>query len=389
MNIINIYRYLYGFVRIRIERGFTERFFNLCNIKGISLWDVEYGDKGVSLNIYASDFSKLRQIREKSGVTIKIIYKKGLYFFYKKHKNRTALFVGMAFTILFMFVMNMFLWNIEVTGINSLSDEQITEVTEKLGLRIGMFVPTFDENEVSRMAVNYFDGKISWMAINIKGSKATIEVRDYIEKEDKKRGEEPCNFISDYDGIIINTNTFSGEQKAFPGQTVKKGSLLISGVYENTDGSTNYIHSDGLFSAMINRSFKKNYPSENTFFHVNPEKEYHIIELMHLKFPLSYNAFFKTKNELSYSSHLTFEESKLPFTIKKTAILNEEYPEKERLPLVFCIDDFTSSEYKTFSMSEILKSDYIISISNTGISITCNYKSIDFIGKKVPIKKEN
>lgn len=389
MNFINIYRYISGFVGIRIEKGFTERFFNLCNIKGIPVWNVRYENDVVFLNLYASDFPKLRQIREKSGVSIRITDKNGLRIFFNKHKKRKGLVGGMILALMFMFTMNMFVWSIEVAGTNNFSNEQIKEVTEKLGLHIGMFVPSFNESSASRNAVNNFDGKISWMAINIKGSKAIVEVREYIETDDKKTIEEPCNLVSDTDGIIVNTKTFSGEQKAFPGQLIKKGSLLVSGIFENTDGSVNYTYSDGLFSALTRRSFRKKYPTEIDFYHKDIRDKYYVLELMHLKVPLSYNAFFKTENEMTYDSHLLCNEKELPFTLKKTSIFNENTVTAENVPLIFFIDDFTSCEYDTFSMSRILESNYVISGNMSEISVLCNYKNIEFIGEKVQILKEN
>lgn len=389
MSIINIFRYISGFVRVRIEKGFTERFFNLCNLKGIPLWDVEYEAKGIFLKLYAADFKKLRKIREKSGVTIHIVEKKGLKFLLKRNSNRKGLIAGMIISIIFMFTMNMFLWSIEVTGTNSMSSEQIKEAAEKLGLHTGMFVPAFDEGEASRRAVNHFDGKVSWMAINIKGSRATIEVRDYIEKNELQQSREPCNFIADSDGILISTNTFSGEQKAFSGQSIKKGSLLISGVYENTDGSVSYIHSDGLFSALVNSNSEKSYPTKLQFLRKAQESEYYVAELLHMKLPLSYKALFRTDNEISYKSHLTCCDNELPFALRKTVTFDENQECYEAVPLIFCIDDFTLCEYNKFSMSRILKGNYDISVSKEEAYIGCSYKCIDFIGEKVEILKEN
>ena len=77
-------RYIKGYVRIRAEGGFPERFLNLCYSGKINLWDVCLQNKVMTFCISRSDFLKLRSPAHKAGVRVSIIYKTGLIYKYRK-----------------------------------------------------------------------------------------------------------------------------------------------------------------------------------------------------------------------------------------------------------------------------------------------------------------
>ena len=84
MNALNFYRYLRSYITVNISGGFIERFINLCNKNKIKMWDVVFSDEAVTAKMYCKDFSSLRPLCKKSGVTVKIISKSGLNFDLKK-----------------------------------------------------------------------------------------------------------------------------------------------------------------------------------------------------------------------------------------------------------------------------------------------------------------
>ena len=75
---IQILRLLKGYVEFCADGGFPERFINLCNIKGINLWNVK--NDGVKVLAFTTEreFQELKIPAENSGMTIKIIKSRGL-----------------------------------------------------------------------------------------------------------------------------------------------------------------------------------------------------------------------------------------------------------------------------------------------------------------------
>ena len=390
MRILHLFRFLKSYVLIRVKNGFTERFINLCSQNRIPIWNVAYHSDGITANISATDFKKLRKIRKKAGVDIKIIEKTGITFLLRKNRCRYGIIYGAVFSLIAMFVMNLFIWDIDVSGSVNLSKEQVRSVAEELGLRVGAFSPLFDESDAARKAVGLLNGKIIWMSINIKGSKASVEVRDYVENiNNDKTDNAPCNYIADFEGILTGTRTFSGEQKAFIGDTVKKGSLLISGICENTDGSVSYIQSDGEFTAQHNKRISVKYSLSDNYKKIIPEDEYCVLEFMHIKIPTSYCEFTKNPNKLSYTKYLSNNNRNLPVGIKKTVVTQTKEDNYNSLKLIDFIDNFTQKEYRDFADSLITDSNYNIYRNEMNFEIICDYDCIDYIGTKTKIIKEN
>ncbi|MBQ8697138.1 MAG: sporulation protein YqfD, partial [Clostridia bacterium] len=234
--------------------GFSERFINLCFNSGIHIWNISAENKEIKANIKPKDFKKLKDIRKKAGVRIKITEKRGLPFYLRRHRNRVGLLIAFAFFAVFMVVMNRFVWCIESTGSEKFSGEQILLVAEEMGLKYGTFVPFFDEREASRKIVNAFDGELLWASINIKGSKAVVEVRDFVKGIDENYNNEPCNIVSDSDGVVLSVEVSKGQSAIASGSAVSKGDLLISGVVDTKDMSASYCHAKGKVTALVKRN---------------------------------------------------------------------------------------------------------------------------------------
>lgn len=393
MDLILLLRFIKGFLEIKVYDGFTERFINLCSREKIHLWDVTYTNDCLTGKIGCEDFIRLKDIRKKSGTKIKITGKKGLLFYLRRHKNRKFLPLSLTLSLIMMIFMNCFVWSVEVTGSKLFNTEQILNITEKYGLKIGTFTPFFDQSEVSREAIGDFDGNISWIAVNIKGSKATVEVRDFEKDEDELQDTSPCNYIADFDGTIIDADIYSGEQKIFPGSAVKKGTLLISGVTENEDGSINYINSDGVFTAQHTINIKKNYNTEKLFHLVKSNGDYLSVYFFGLNLPVSLTSSLKDENLYSYTEKISFADNILPIGTRKTAAYeiteNKNNFSDDKIYQIICVDYFTADEYATLKNSRIINAEYQFQKKNNGCSINGIYSCVDFIGKKSPIINEN
>ena len=73
--------YIIGYVNIKVEGYFLERFINICISKKILLWNIKR--KKASLlyaNISVSDYKKLKEIARKTKTRVKIESKKGIPF---------------------------------------------------------------------------------------------------------------------------------------------------------------------------------------------------------------------------------------------------------------------------------------------------------------------
>ena len=80
-----ILNYFTGYVKIKVEGLFLERFINICVSKKILLMDIKREKSTIMYaNVGIADYKKLKQVARKTKSKIKIQRKKGLPFYHKK-----------------------------------------------------------------------------------------------------------------------------------------------------------------------------------------------------------------------------------------------------------------------------------------------------------------
>ena len=90
--IFRLWKYILGYVVIKIEGFFSEKFINISSKRQIKLWHIYRDDNGkLFAKISVKDFLKIRPVAFKSRCRIKIIKRVGLPFVIKKYRKRKAL----------------------------------------------------------------------------------------------------------------------------------------------------------------------------------------------------------------------------------------------------------------------------------------------------------
>lgn len=387
MKLIYILRLIRGFVTFEVSDGFTERFINLCAANRIAIWDVSIRDERLKASILVRNFRRLRPVLRKAGCKITITSKAGLPFFFHKNKKRSGLLICVIFFSLFATVMNQFIWTVEVTGTSTVGHEEIIRVTRELGLKKGSLASAIDTTAISRLAVNHFSGKLLWMAINIKGSKAMIEVRDYVDEHIDESFTEPCNLVADFDGTLLTVEIFNGDREVFPGNAVKKGDLLISGVVENRDLSCTYCEARGRITALHNVTYKKSYnEKKQEHFSLQNEKTRHYLDIFSLKLPTDFSIISDTDRSFIKETYLTWDNTSLPLGIIKESSYTEVEAKADKYTFfLIAVDNYTSSYYKQFGNTNIIESKTSISYTDGYPVFVTEMKCIDFMGTKSPI----
>ena len=121
-----IIRFFKGYFIIRVTGKFPERFLNVCANKGIFISDVTYlSPTSVQLRISSKAYKEIDAITEKTFVTAEVISEGGFPVLMRKYKKRKFLIAGACAFILAIFILNLFVWEIEITGCEKLLPKQI------------------------------------------------------------------------------------------------------------------------------------------------------------------------------------------------------------------------------------------------------------------------
>lgn len=309
---IQILRLLKGYVEFCAEGGFPERFINLCNIRGINLWDVKNDGVKVVAFTTEQEFEELKTPAENSGMTLKIIKSRGLKAFSKRHKWRCGAALGIVLAFCFWIFMSGFIWEVEVLATEGVNVEDFTESLEDLGVKIGARKSKIDIIHVQNQLMNEYS-ELLWVSLNIFGGKVQVEMSEFVEQKEITDTEKPNNIVAKKKGEIVLVKGYNGVNTVKEGDNVTKGSLLISGVVKNFDGSEYFTHARGeVFAKTKNKEkivcqYKNNAPTT-----AQKESRY-FLYVFSLKIPLG----LKTKGEFLTESNKLLKSGKtiLPFGI--------------------------------------------------------------------------
>lgn len=284
MLIIELLRWLFGYINFKASDGFPDRFINLCTKDSIPLWNIQNVGGNLSASTTIEGYLNIRQSARKSGMKLRVTEKKGLVFFLKKHKRRVGILVGALACIAICTILSQFVWNVSVVGNESLETDFILSAFEDYGIKVGTRVTKEQMREAAEKAVVDIP-KLSWATVNQKGTVLVIEVREKVEAPPMYDNTKPTNVIAKEDGVILSLDILYGNAEAKIGSAVTKGDLLISGVANHPDGSQSLIHADGHIKALVK---KTNITNSNSFvfYNLNNEKIRKSIFFFGIKFPL-------------------------------------------------------------------------------------------------------
>ena len=237
--------YILGYVNIKVESFFIERFVNMCISKKIFLWNIKRKKSGILYaNIGIKDYKNLKQVLNKTQSKAKIQAKKGFPFFLHKYRKRKVFaFLILAIT-LFLIITSNFIWNIEIEGNENISTYEIMQELKKDGLNIGTLKNKIDTNLViNKVRLNRDD--IAWIGITFKGTNAIVSIKEGSEPPEVINENEYCNIVADKTGMITKINVQNGTPLVKEGDIVKQGDILVAGYLEGKYTGVRYVHARG------------------------------------------------------------------------------------------------------------------------------------------------
>lgn len=239
--------FFHGYVRIRIQGTFYDRFLNICAFNEIRLWNIVPADGAYEACVSKKDFFRLREIVRKSHTRIQIIKRIGFPFFVHQYRARGACLCGAFAAVLFMAWLSAHIWKISIEGNQSQTDDVIFEYLEQEGISHGIWKNQVDTRILSDQLRNYFT-QFSWVSAELSGTRLVIYVKEGVLSADgEDAGEEESAADTDESltgiaaskaGTVVSVFVRKGLSTVSVGDSVEEGDLLVSGqipVY-NDDG---------------------------------------------------------------------------------------------------------------------------------------------------------
>lgn len=243
--------YLLGYVQIEMEGYYIERFINLCHQQKMVLWNFKKKTETMAtFNISISDFKRMKAMVRKVKCKVKIAKKKGLPFVFHRYQKRKLFFIFLILVIACIVALSNFIWNIEITGNETIDKADIEKILQENGFQIGKTKIGLNTKElINQIRLQRED--IAWVGITIQGTNATVKIVEAKQKPEIIQEEEYCNLVATKPGRITKISAGNGTPVVKEGDVVTKGSILVGGWLEGKFTGTRYVHANGEVLAKV------------------------------------------------------------------------------------------------------------------------------------------
>lgn len=250
---LKVLHFLEGYIKFEGKSQSPNIFINCISKNRLNIWGL-YCDKDfVSGYIVKSQFNDLIKIAEKSNTKIENSYNYGLPFLLNFFKNRKGLVVGfILFFATIMFLSN-FLWSVDISVDGDLDQKSIEKTLTDLGVKNGAYLKNID-TEMAEKELMLRENNVSWVAINLTGCVAQVQLSEKIEPPKNETDQTPCNLIATDDGQIIKSEVVAGQKEFQIFQAVVKGNLLVNGIIQKENSPAIYKHSKGKVYALVRKN---------------------------------------------------------------------------------------------------------------------------------------
>jgi len=226
---VNFFR---GSVLLRVSGVFPERFLNLCAQNGVLFWEVSWLDEHtLTLRVSRASRRRAAELGERAMCQVTGEDDRGVPALLSRLRRRYAFWAGLAASVMAVAVLSQFIMTVEVVGNQRVPTAEILAAAYREGVRPGAFGPAIDTWQTG-YAVRLHLPEISWLAVNLNGTRAQIVVREALPKPEIVDETEYGDIVARCDGLILDVDATGGQAVHRAGETVMAGEVLIRGDIE-------------------------------------------------------------------------------------------------------------------------------------------------------------
>lgn len=224
----NYIRYIKGCLIIKLGGDYLERFFNMCRMHNIELWNIRRDDETCICEVYAADFKRLVPFLRKTGTRAKVVKKSGIPFYFPFLKKRIIFFAGVVACLVMLNFVTEYVWAIEYVGNIQISDDEMTDFLKEENIHYGIRKNSINCDEEEKRLRKRFEN-VTWTSIYFEGTKLYVEVKENEKTEPVETKGRGTNIVANEAGVITSIVTRNGVPAVKAGDRVEIGDVLVSG----------------------------------------------------------------------------------------------------------------------------------------------------------------
>jgi similar to stage IV sporulation protein len=256
-----ISRFILGAYTLCVPCERTAEVLNVLITNNIPFGKTRASEETVAVCLTPRGFSKYLSVCGGRLIFGEKAVEHGFFSILRRYRLRAGMFLGIIIFAVSVSLSSFFVWDINVSGNVSITSEEICERLCAYGFREGAFIPSLDTGDIcSRILLEA--GNISFMKINMRGTVASVEIRERKDSEQEETLSSPSNLVASRDAQIERLEVLGGVPKVNYLQTVKKGELLVSGIIDSNALGYRLVRSRGKVLARTTFIYEAEIPLE-------------------------------------------------------------------------------------------------------------------------------
>lgn len=251
-----LWNYLAGYVIIELEGKALERFLNRLLSEGVEIWHVRRTKQGtVTAYISVSGFYMLHSMVRGQHIKVHILQKHGLIMHLSRLRFRKVLLYGWIVVVLLLLAASRRIWFIEITGLDTVSREDVLSILEENGIKEGVWRSAAHTAPLGN-SIMASDPRVAWAGVTLNGVNLCVDIIEAGDPASVPQSEPlPASIYAAADGVVSSLTVIEGKPLVRQGDAVRAGQELISGVLGKGEDNTVFVHARGTVIAKCLRRF--------------------------------------------------------------------------------------------------------------------------------------
>ena len=249
MRAYDILNRLSGWSDCRVSGTLPAAFLNRCTSRGVALLAaVPEGEYSYRVRLRTRDMKRAGRCAAEAQCTLEPLSSGGAPSLALKLRRRALLALGLLLAFFLLAWSKLYIWEISVTGNETVSAGKILDALRECGIGTGTFWPDMTSDNVrSELLVKL--PELAWATVNIYGSRAEVIVRERVPKPEIWNANTPTDLVAAKSGFVTEVRALNGTALVKAGSAVIAGEPLISAKMDSAFSGERYVHATGTVTA--------------------------------------------------------------------------------------------------------------------------------------------
>lgn len=245
----NWFRGVSGTVRLRVACPSPERLLNLCAREGVPMWDAVCDEPcQARLTVPAPCLDTVRSLALRCGGSVSAAPSRGLPHLRRLVRRRPFALALLAVVSLLALFSSAFLWEIRVTGNETVPTGVILRALDECGFSVGKCWLRMESQALQSELISRVP-ELEWVSFQIRGSRADVRVYEAESAPEIIDNDAPVDLVASRPGVITKMTVLQGAPMVERGAAVEQGQTLVSGAVADRQGEVRGVHSLGSVRA--------------------------------------------------------------------------------------------------------------------------------------------